>query len=151
MIHRDQRRHYESASALGQILWRRGPKEITVGDVDLYVIKIIGQRVCLRIIEHKQPRQTLKTMQRRALALIDQCIRHCVAHNLFGLTGDSGVFIMRGHVEGGAAGHREVQFHGPQTIETLDGQPVATLRTYPQVNNWLSCDRPWTARNESFD
>jgi hypothetical protein len=59
-IHRDHRRGYESASALGQIVWREGPKKMSAADIDLATLKLLsnGQRL-LRLNEQKQPDHSL--------------------------------------------------------------------------------------------
>ena len=118
MIHRDNRRGYESASALGQIVSRDGPRTFTVGDVDLYVVKFLGAQVLLRLLEHKQPTAALKPMQRAALQLLDACIATAIAHPLAPkpLHPASGVYLIRGEVGAETSGRRATCLAGPQRL-----------------------------------
>lgn len=154
LIHRDHRKSYESASALGQILHRQGPAEITVGDVDLLCAKWRGspRDRCrcgtLRVIEHKQPDQSMGALQRRALEALDEAIQIAINHpsETLRLTPESGVHIVRGHLDPAISRRREVEFHGAQTITKLDGAVVFAPKTRIQFYDWLNCGPGWTSR-----
>jgi hypothetical protein len=111
MIHRDNRRSYESASCLGQIVTHL-PHTFTYGDVDGYVHKKLGQS--LRLVEHKQPHQSLKGPQMDALELLDACI--AIAAPELGLHPESGLWVMRGELRGSTEGHQRCEFVGSQIV-----------------------------------
>lgn len=151
MIHRDNRRHYEASSSLNAILRREGPKLATLGDVDTYFVKFLSDgRAALRLLEHKQPKQAMHKMQLPALQLIDACIRHAIKSEEFGLTPDSGVYEIRGQLEAEISGHRKVDFVGPQTVRTLDGEPVLAPRTRFELWDWLCAGPHGPLRNERW-
>lgn len=138
MIHRDNRRGYESASALGQIVSRAGPRTFTVGDVDLYVLKFFGREVLLRLLEHKQPAAPVKPMQRETLRLLDACLAAAIEHPLSPkpLHAASGVYLIRGEVGAEPSGRRATCLAGPQRV----WNPRAgwhTLETQDQVFAWM--------------
>lgn len=131
LIHRDHRKMYESSSALGQIVSREGPKNISVADIDLASLKLLKNgngnynnniKKLLRIIEQKQPDHSLKGPQRNILYLIDAIIQHCLScPKAIDLKLDerSGVYIIRGLIDGAINGKRETKFNGSQIIEKL--------------------------------
>ena len=126
LIHRDNRKMWEAASAFGQIVNRIGPVQITCGDIDLYVWKSLPGRELLLLVEHKQPGQQLKPMQAKVLLLLDSMMQHAAAcPDYTGRTIDprSGVYIIRGAVAGGTDQHRTTNFQGPQTVTpAVDGK-----------------------------
>lgn len=150
MIHRDNRHGYEASSALNQIIHREGPRELTCGDIDTYTLSLAGNQALLRLIEHKQPRQAVKKMQAVALGLLDAALKHAAEHSLFGIGAGSGVFLMRGQLAASNSGRQKVDFVGPQTIETLKGDPVLAPNLRTELWDWLCCGRPWRARNEKW-
>lgn len=116
LIHRDHRRGYESASALGQIIHRM-KRTFTVGDLDLYNFK--RTRRLLRLIEHKQTDMAAKVAQDEVLSLLDEIIAHYVnCPDVAGrpLHPESGVYLMRGPIEAATSGRRATQLAGPQLI-----------------------------------
>lgn len=113
MIHRDNRKFYESASGFGQIVSRDGPRTFTVGDVDLYVLKFLGRRPLLRLIEHKQPGAALKPMQKKALQTLVVVFEAAI--DAGALDSRSGVYLMRGPIYAKPNGKRETML-GPQEI-----------------------------------
>jgi hypothetical protein len=128
LIHRDHRHGKESASALGQIVSREGPENVSVADLDLASLKWLSNgSTLLRLIEQKNPGHRLKPGQKAILRLLDRAVDHCKlcpqASELH-IEQRSGVYILRGHVA--AATHsvrRETRFNGAQVVERLsDGQ-----------------------------
>jgi hypothetical protein len=111
MIHRDNRKPYESASALGQIV--HGLKRtFTYGDIDGYIYKRALN--LLRFVEHKQPHQTLKGPQDEALSLLDAALACYV--DTGALHPESGVYVMRGHLAPATTGYRQCQLDGEQRV-----------------------------------
>jgi hypothetical protein len=120
LIHRDHRKGYESASALGQIVGREGPVNLSVADIDLATRKLLPDgRVLLWLLEQKQPEHKLGSSQGRILYLLDDCVDHCTtcpgAADLR-LHPSSGLLFVRGHIAGSMKGRHETRFDGPQTI-----------------------------------
>lgn len=150
MIHRDNRKHYEGSSALNQIIHREGPVELTVGDIDTYAVKFMGNRACVRLIEHKQPTQPLKQMQARALTVIDDCLRHAAEQSFCGIAEGSGVYVMRGQLSPTEGGRREVNFDGRQVVETLLGTTVLQPTRREELWDWLCCGTPHRLRKERW-
>jgi hypothetical protein len=120
MIHRDNRRFYESASCLGQIISRRGPVNLTVGDVDLLSRKGLRSGTqLLRMVEHFQATAPIKAQQRRTFELVAEVIHHCIEcprARYIGLSPASGLFVVKGPLGAATSGHRETRFCGPQQI-----------------------------------
>src|SRR5262245_9633448 len=75
MIHRDNRKHYESASCLGQITLH-GPKDMGAADIDLCTEKHWDNQHLLRVLEHKQPHQNFDYSQNHILSLLASIISH---------------------------------------------------------------------------
>ena len=151
MIHRDNRHSYEASSAFNQIIHREGPRRVIVGDIDTYAYKDElkpGPNEIIRLIEHKQPDQKLKSLQGKALACIDRCLRHASYDKLIAV--GSGVFVVRGDLEGSNYGRRKVDFSGKQIVRTLNGELVLSPKTRKELWDWLCCGLPWTARNEQW-
>ena len=131
LIHRDNRKFYEAASTVGQIVNRIGPVQITCGDVDLYVLKFLHRRDLLFLVEHKQPGSPLKPGQTEVLRRLDSIIRHATTcphyayardHRAVRLDTRSGVYIIRGAVHAGDDQYRTTNFQGAQTVtRTVDG------------------------------
>lgn len=148
MIHRDRRGGHESSSALGQIVHNSGPNEITVGDLDLFVVKYLGEMVSLRGLEHKQPDQQLGLMQARALRMIDDMIQFCITHQPDGLRPlhpTSGMFVIRAQLEENNKSET-LKFHGPPTISKLDGTIVSQPKNLRELNDWLNVGPNWNPR-----
>jgi hypothetical protein len=151
LIHRDHRRGYESASSLGQILHREGPRQLTCGDIDLYVVKLMRRRgacdLCLlRILEHKQMGQPLGMMQGKALRAIEQLFAVGLADPALNLHPDSGLFLVRGGIEGEQDGKRKVNYTGPQIITRINGDTVFAPSTRTEFYDWLNGGPGWTSR-----
>jgi hypothetical protein len=136
MIHRDNRRAYESASGIGQIVSRDAPRTFTVGDVDLYVLKFLGSSVLLRLLEHKQPASPVKPMQRKALRLLDELFAIALRAPDSRFHPASGVYLMRGAIGAEREGRRATYLDGPQELwnPRLGG---TTLETQSDVFAWL--------------
>jgi hypothetical protein len=145
MIHRDNRRHYESASGLGQIISRDGPRTFTVGDIDLYLWKDLLGRELIRLLEHKQPGQPLKAMQQKVLRRLEALIAHAIdcERSPIRLDQTSGVYVLRGLILAQPDGRRKTEL-GAQRVwnprsgwfdlpsqravfRWLDGQPLAEV------------------------
>ena len=94
MIHRDNRKPYESASAFGQIIYRTMPRTFTFGDIDSYYFK--RSMRLLRLIEHKQPHQILKAPQWEALDILARAVDAYIP--TVGLHPDSGLYVIRGEL-----------------------------------------------------
>lgn len=140
LIHRDHRKIYESSSALGQIVSREGPKNLSVADIDLVSLKIMNRKKLLRIIEQKQPNHSLKWPQKEILRLIAEIISHCIdckfAHNL-NLDNRSGVYIMRGMIKGAKEGKKITRFDSCQKIERITTEQNGTIYTHEDFFNFL--------------
>jgi hypothetical protein len=142
LIHRDHRHGYESASALGQIIWREGPSQLSVTDADVISRKGLPDgRQLMRVIEQKQPRHTFDgTPQERTFKLLDAVLMHC------GLCPDaaelhldprSGVFVVKGEISAAAEGRRRTQFGGPQKITRLATGQEWAVETHEQFFRFL--------------
>jgi hypothetical protein len=143
MIHRDHRQHYESASALGQILHREGPNEMTIGDIDLYCLKKATRT--LRLFEHKQPDQGLGIQQSSVLWLLDRAIKS--AAQQYGLGSESGVYIIQGALDVATESNKsKVDFAGQQLVKRLDGTTALTPANRKEFYDWLNCGPNWTSR-----
>ena len=134
LIHRDNRKGWESASAFGQVVWLRGPVKLTTGDIDQYaaVFRHDGADL-LRIIEHKTPRQTLSRVQWKVLRTL------ALALDALPLDDRSGVYVVRGEV--GSRGD-SIGFRGPQEVEKFSValnqfHHVTTLEDDEAVFRWL--------------
>lgn len=138
MIHRDNRRFYESASGLGQIVNRDGPRTFTVGDIDLYVRKWLGNSTLLRLVEHKQPEQPLKEQQRRTFKDLQQLFEHATVcpDSPLRLDPRSGIYVMRGHIFAEGSGRRATRL-GPQCIWDPRDQRWFELPAQAAVFDWL--------------
>jgi hypothetical protein len=155
LIHRDHRKGWESSSALGQIIWRVGPVEVTTGDVDMAVeCRLRDGRVRMLLLEKMLPTSNLdKKPQRllqRHLALILEHAVHCDAFSResgLRLDEDSGFYLIVGALEGKPTGRREVFFVGPQSVRHLlhdeRAFEVADMRS---LNDWLHGGPGWTWR-----
>jgi hypothetical protein len=159
MIHRDNRHSYEASSALNQIIHREGPRNLTVGDCDTYSMILLPDfTVCVRLLEHKQPKQALKPQQAKALAVIDRMFRHAASDKLkvwirndqYILAPDSGVFLVRGHLKAGKDGHRKVDFADKPIVETLEGKSVLVPKNRKALWDWLCCGDCGLLRNEPW-
>jgi hypothetical protein len=123
-IHRDHRKIYESSSALGQIINREGPKNLTVGDIDTISLKRLKNKTKLfRIIEHKEPGHKFEKPQQESLKFLSDIILHCLicpeAVRDLQLDQRSAVYIMRGLIEAANSVKKETTFKGIQRIKRL--------------------------------
>ena len=147
LIHRDNRKEWESSSSLGAIIRapspRGGPKEISFCDIDGCVWK--AKYKILRIIEHKQPNANIGDQQLKSLKRLDLAIRSAVTTRV--LCNGSGVFIIRGGLHGSDHGRREVDFCGPQIVTTLSGEIILKPKTRIVLWDWLNCEIGWSPRN----
>jgi len=135
LIHRDNRKHYESASALGQVVSRNGPRTFTCGDVDLYVLKLFGGRPpLLRLIEHKQPGAPIKEMQKKTLRIL--VVAFAAAIEARALDSRSGVYLMRGGVYANPDGRRETRL-GPQRVWDAERREWFALESQEAVFDWM--------------
>ncbi len=143
MIHRDNRKATESASAFGQIMFREGPKEITFGDVDGYVYKRRPDGTLFRLIERFQADARMKPMQSVALSVLDRSIRH--AARAGALLDGSGAYVIRGEIGADCEGH--VDFIGPQYIDDLNGRRLLEPKTRMELWDWINGGPEWTRRD----
>lgn len=134
MIHRDHRKSYESASGFGQIVSRDGPRTFTVGDVDLYVLKFLGRRPLLRLVEHKQPGAPIKPMQKRALQILVVVFEAAI--EVGALEAGSGVYLMRGEIYANPNGQRETRL-GPQHVWDARRRKWFQLESQEDVFAWM--------------
>lgn len=138
LIHRDNRKRYESASGLGQIVHRDGPRTFTVGDVDLYLRKWLGGATLLRLIEHKQPAQAIKEQQAITLSMLDSLFEHAIGCTDAPVRLDprSGVYIMRGEIFAEPSGRRKTSL-GPQRVWNPRHQGWSELPSQIDVFRWM--------------
>lgn len=149
MIHRDHRKAYESASALGQIVWREGPAALTVSDVDLVGYKRLSAGgSLLRIVEQKQPNHQLNGPQRSLLQLLDETIRHYVTcgTSRYRLDPRSGVYLVWGEIAGEMEGNHRTAFQGPQLIERLATGEERPAVTHEDFFKFLDPESPTRRR-----
>lgn len=123
-IHRDNRHGYESASCLGQITWREGPKNISLTDVDMLSRKGLRNGMQLLLgVEQKQPQHKFSgTPQERTLRLLDAAIRHCgLCPEAVRLRIDprSGIYLVTGPLGAATESRRKTMFLGSQEIKSL--------------------------------
>lgn len=141
MIHRDHRKHYESASALGQITWREGPVQLSVTDLDMMSRKGLSSGLnLLRGIEQKQPGHKFELAQEQTLRLLDQVIRHaglCQAAAELHVDPRSGLYVMRGEVAASPDWPRQTQFCGDQEIENLATGETWDIADHKQLFRFL--------------
>jgi hypothetical protein len=135
LIHLLHRQGFESASGLGQIIWRDMPRTFACGDVDLYLhVRALN---LVRFIEHKQPAQKVGDAQKRFLILLASLIEHC--REQFKLHEKSGVFVIRGALE---AGRKRIGFSGPQTIYQVRNSNCEKITCCDDVDalyRWMIC------------
>jgi hypothetical protein len=136
---------------LGQIIHRQGPKELTVGDLDLYCAKWRGNHLTLRALEHKQSNQQLGRMQGSVLSVLDTMFQIAIANPTptLRLTSDSGIFIVRGPIEAATSKRREVDFINRQTVSKVDGSCPFQHRTRKEFYDWLNGGSDWTPRRSA--
>jgi hypothetical protein len=147
MIHRDHRQADESSSALGQIIHQEAPREMTVGDLDLYVMKYRGNIANFKGLEHKNPNQAVGRMQAGVLQILDGLIQHAIVNppDNIRLDPDSGIFIVRGALSEGEISKR-VDFSGPQIVKRLDGSTALAPKSRKEFYDWLNGGPDWTPR-----
>ena len=144
LIHRDHRKRWESASAFGQIVWRDGPRNLTTGDIDHYAVVFdLAGKTLLRLIEHKQPEQTLKARQRQVLIVLGSLIEHCIECPASSVALDerSGLFLLRGRVRAEANGTRRTFFDGPTAVEKVGSGTLQRKRELADGGGYLSVAR----------
>ena len=134
-IHRDHRRHWESASTLGQIIHHL-KRSFTYVDIDGCTYK--RTKRLLRLVEHKQPHQMVKYAQGEVLELLDRIIAHYVecptAQDVEKLHPDSGVYLMTGELDAADEGHRECHLPAPRSSPT-SGSATSPSPTRPHSTN----------------
>jgi len=142
LIHRDNRKLFESSSSLGAILRREGPSEISLCDIDACIRK----QSCnvLRIIEHKQPTANLGNQQQKNLLQLERAFAVAIKAGI--LDPRSGIFVLRGKVLGSANGRREVDFNGPQILCSSNGSEIQEFHKREELYSWLNCGTNWTPR-----
>ena len=143
MIHRDHRKGYESASAFGQVVSRDGPRTFTVGDIDLYVLKLLGRRPLLRLVEHKQPGAPIKPMQKKTLSILN--VVFAAAIEAGALHPQSGIYLMRGEVYASPNGRRETRL-GRQRVWDAQRQVWFMLESQEEVFTWMDGRTPPSLR-----
>lgn len=148
LIHRDRRKAYESSSALGQVLWRCGPSQIGVADIDAITeYTQIDKQVRLRVIEHKQPDHKFDWSQKQILnrlAEIFLCAINNPASLSFKLSEFSGVYVLKCRAEAKDTPLKETGLLGEVVIEKLG--PNGNVRTKKLKNEseffqWLSPEK----------
>lgn len=145
MIHRDNRRFYESSSSLGQIInrpQRRGgaPRDFGAGDVDLFIHRSRGDKTLLEWIEHKQPGHKFEDSQRQSLRDFDRVIRHAVNEPPPGMAlhPSSGVYVLRGPlVVAEKNWRRPVDFGGNQKLLTIEDEELFEFTDRQQLYTWM--------------
>ncbi len=145
MIHRDNRKATESASAFGQIIFREGPKEITFGDVDGYVYKRRPDGTLFRLIERFQAKAKMKPMQSVALNILDVAIRWAAEDGR--LLDGSGVYVIRGDIGAKEDDECQVDFIGPQYVEDLNGRRMLEPKIRAELWDWINGGPEWTRRD----
>jgi len=133
MNHRDHRKRYESSSGFGQIFWRDfGRGAFGAADIDLVVERAAGPlgRRLVMFFEHKEPGAPINFSQRTILQCIAALIHMAMESGL--LDPSSGVYTIRGHIDGRTGGHRETYFDGPQMIERIGPMPLSRA-----VESWV--------------
>lgn len=141
MIHRDHRKHYESASALGQIVYREGPSKLSYADADGISLKRLRSGLTLlRVIEQKNRGHTLGWAQNEILRTLDATIAHariCPGAADLRLDPRSGVFLVRGEIAAAYAPDLHTSFNGEQVIERLHDGRVETVTTHEEFFRFL--------------
>jgi hypothetical protein len=151
LIHRDNRKFYESASAFGQIIHREGPRETTVGDIDLYMDTRYYDASLFRIVERFQSTSPLKDRQRIALSALDSFIKHAAECPLFTrlpLLEGSGVCIVRGELYSESSGRRKTEFASKQTVSNLDGSLLLAPLHREELWSYLIGANRWSKRDD---
>jgi hypothetical protein len=152
LIHRDNRKGYESASALGQIIHRLSPRDMGIADIDVAAEKCIEQRHLIRILEHKQPdARAMRFSQCHILNILGQVLNHvtqCDKDPLLKKWIDprSGVYVMRGPICGSESGRRPIEFAGPQTIRKITNGEEITCEDMDAFNDWIYGSTTWRRR-----
>lgn len=157
LIHRDHRKGWESASTLGQIVWRDGPKVMGAMDMDLCTERCDKGKHLLRMLEHKQEAaKPLRFSQTHILGLLanilDQAIR-CTdpIHADTKLDSRSGLFLIRGPIAGAETGRHKCAFTGPQTVTRLvDQKELAVFDAHKDIRpfmSWIYGNSAWSPRN----
>jgi hypothetical protein len=142
LIHRDHRKGYESASALGQIIWREGPAAISAMDLDLVARKGLrdGSQL-LRFLEQKQPGHTFKRPQEQTLRLLDAITVHaslCPDAADLRVAARSGAYVIRGEIAAATDSARQhTTFLGPQEIEKLFTSERYVITQPEALFQWL--------------
>ena len=147
LIHRDHRKSYELASAFGQIVYREGPSLITTGDIDHYCVvhQKNGSPPLVRIIEHKQPSQSIKGHGKGKGGQLGFLCLHAALFELGIKAGivdsRSGVFILRGKITATTNGKRITYFEGETVVEivTVEGSliRIGKLADPEAIYRWL--------------
>jgi len=150
MIHRDNRKSHESASALGQIVWRLqrlGYRGFTIGDIDLSIRRGSRRtgRTLLRLVEQKQPGHKFEEPQQQTLHDLDVVIRHAVGCHVSGLARDataldpgSGVFVLRADIgEKPGLTQRATGFRSDVTVERPSGEVLLEGMSSMDALAWL--------------
>lgn len=141
MIHRDHRKFYESASALGQIIWREGPDRLSVTDLDVVSRKGLPNGLqLLRGIEQKQPGHKFEDAQEQTLRLLDSVIVHaglCPAAVELHVDPRSGIYVIRGEVAAAADWPRQTMFCGTQQIVKLATGETWKIRAHEPLFRFL--------------
>lgn len=155
MVHRDNRKTHESSSALGQIIHREGPRDLLVGDIDLYALKWLRDVAILRLIEQKQRRQAMGRGQAIVLELLDHAIRTvagCWAHARQGKDAavfaqhESGVFVLRGDLGRKSDKEGAVDFLEYPVLARLDGSVVLEPKKRDELWEWMNCGPGYVSR-----
>jgi hypothetical protein len=157
LIHRDNRKPWESSSPLGQLLYREGPQWMTGGDIDHFTyLRIKGEkgkeRVLLRLVEHKQPQQSFQfddegkeRPQYRALQEFSLALEEAVKARPDHFDNRSGVFLLQGPIGSNPEGLRETRLGGPQTLSKFFRGRLRfakLLEDKEELFRWLEALRP---------
>ncbi len=158
LIHQLHRKWDEASSGLSHLMRFDGPLQLTVGDVDLYSLKLVfpddgRNEALLCILDHKEPNEAVGIQQMltyRFFETMFALVRDChpfgvdVGGKSYSLHPSSGVYILRGPI---GMLNGKIAWLGPHEIKNLDGEVVKRLERFADLSTWLNAGLPWEPRN----